>query len=486
MAAVDDYLNDLNRAASEEEESEEEEEDEEKVEVDARGPRRASNADASSSSSSSSSAETDDDDDDDATDDDDDDDAPTSVDNAWAWSTGGVGQTAVPRASAAAAKKKTILLPGEKRSLKKRHVAETRAARSAKKNGFTPEDVRVALERMLASGAREWRPPVNGGTCGAREARAIDALARCYPGLSTEIATTAASGRKKRASVVVRNRNVNGGEEDGEEDGERARGGGGGGGGGGGEIEDAADDDEEAEEPAPRAGPAIPPDASARAAALAAPPPTRDAFLSDPARLAKVDKALGRGRGGRGGRHHDGRARAPPPGTTGKRGEGKYNAPASARRGRTTTTTRTTPPAEIDFTRAGVLDDDDDVEGVDATTSAVRSPAAATRLKGGMASMRTLLGASLRPPFAFNTRPWRLSTPTVAFQLQRGDASEDPDPAAFGAFEKHTTGYGGRMMAKMGFTPGGGLGKNGDGVRTPVAATARAKNLGLGAEGAER
>ena len=167
---------------------------------------------------------------------------------------------------------------------------------------------------MLASGAREWRPPVNGGTCGAREARAIDALARCYPGLSTEIATTAASGRKKRASVVVRNRNVNGGEEDGEEDGERARGGGGGGGGGGGEIEDAADDDEEAEEPAPRAGPAIPPDASARAAALAAPPPTRDAFLSDPARLAKVDKALGRGRGGRGGRHHDGRARAPPPG----------------------------------------------------------------------------------------------------------------------------------------------------------------------------
>ena len=97
-----------------------------------------------------------------------------------------------------------------------------------------------------------------------------------------------------------------------------------------------------------------------------------------------------------------------------------------------------------------------------------------------------MLGASLRPPFAFNTRPWRLSTPTVAFQLQRGDASEDPDPAAFGAFEKHTTGYGGRMMAKMGFTPGGGLGKNGDGVRTPVAATARAKNLGLGAEGAER
>jgi hypothetical protein len=105
-----------------------------------------------------------------------------------------------------------------------------------------------------------------------------------------------------------------------------------------------------------------------------------------------VDKALGRGRGGRGGRHHDGRARAPPPGTTGKRGEGKYNAPASARRGRTTTTTtRTTPPAEIDFTRAGVLDDDDDVEGVDATTSAVRSPAAATRLKGGMASMRCVL-----------------------------------------------------------------------------------------------
>ena len=32
--------------------------------------------------------------------------------------------------------------------LKKRHVAETRAARSAKRHGFTPADVKAALERL--------------------------------------------------------------------------------------------------------------------------------------------------------------------------------------------------------------------------------------------------------------------------------------------------------------------------------------------------
>jgi len=52
----------------------------------------------------------------------------------------------------------------------------------------------------------------------------------------------------------------------------------------------------------------------------------------------------------------------------------------------------------------------------------------------------------------------------------------------FGNFEAHTTGYGSRIMAKMGFAgKGAGLGKSQQGIATPVEAEKRAKKLGLGA-----
>ena len=47
------------------------------------------------------------------------------------------------------------------------------------------------------------------------------------------------------------------------------------------------------------------------------------------------------------------------------------------------------------------------------------------RWRGERRSLRTLPGASLRPPLAFNPRPRRLSTPTDAFQLH-------PDIALYG------------------------------------------------------
>ena len=54
---------------------------------------------------------------------------------------------------------------------------------------------------------------------------------------------------------------------------------------------------------------------------------------------------------------------------------------------------------------------------------------------------------------------------------------------AFGAFEKHTSGFGSRMLAKMGFQgEGSGVGKGGTGIAEPVAAVTRAKRVGLGAE----
>ena len=58
----------------------------------------------------------------------------------------------------------------------------------------------------------------------------------------------------------------------------------------------------------------------------------------------------------------------------------------------------------------------------------------------------------------------------------------------FGAFEKHTTGFGSRMLAKMGFKgKGSGLGSGKtEGIAEPVTASTRGKRVGLGAFGAER
>ncbi|KAG0491916.1 hypothetical protein HPP92_005314 [Vanilla planifolia] len=54
-----------------------------------------------------------------------------------------------------------------------------------------------------------------------------------------------------------------------------------------------------------------------------------------------------------------------------------------------------------------------------------------------------------------------------------------------GAFEVHTKGFGSRMMAKMGFVEGSGLGKSGQGMVHPIEAIKRPKSLGLGIEFAE-
>ncbi|KAI3513848.1 hypothetical protein L1887_12051 [Cichorium endivia] len=52
----------------------------------------------------------------------------------------------------------------------------------------------------------------------------------------------------------------------------------------------------------------------------------------------------------------------------------------------------------------------------------------------------------------------------------------------YGAFEMHTTGFGSRMMAKMGYVDGGGLGKDGRGMAEPIEVIQRPKSLGLGAK----
>jgi hypothetical protein len=52
---------------------------------------------------------------------------------------------------------------------------------------------------------------------------------------------------------------------------------------------------------------------------------------------------------------------------------------------------------------------------------------------------------------------------------------------SFGAFEKHTSGVGSKLLAKWGFEHGSGLGKNGRGMQTPIQVESRPKRLGLGA-----
>lgn len=56
-----------------------------------------------------------------------------------------------------------------------------------------------------------------------------------------------------------------------------------------------------------------------------------------------------------------------------------------------------------------------------------------------------------------------------------------PD-AEFGAFEKNTKGFGMKMLQKMGYKHGMGLGKHGEGIVNPVEVKLRGKNTGLGFE----
>lgn len=67
------------------------------------------------------------------------------------------------------------------------------------------------------------------------------------------------------------------------------------------------------------------------------------------------------------------------------------------------------------------------------------------------------------------------------------DESKGEDKSKnFGAFESHTTGFGSKMMAKMGFMEGHGLGKDGQGIAEPIEVIQRPKSLGLGAEAYEK
>lgn len=77
--------------------------------------------------------------------------------------------------------------------------------------------------------------------------------------------------------------------------------------------------------------------------------------------------------------------------------------------------------------------------------------------------------------------PARTTTTTA---MNRGSSSPSPGPG-FAAFTKHTTGFGQKMLEKMGWKAGKGLGAGGEGMINPVETKQRPKGMGMGFRGFE-
>lgn len=147
-----------------------------------------------------------------------------------------------------------------------------------------------------------------------------------------------------------------------------------------------------------------------------------------------------------------------------------------------------TPGPPIAFVASGLLLEDGTVHSTAEETTSAVSPAeflARQRLptnsegvspraiKVGSSNAGRLLGLGLA-----------LGLGPDVFKAEEPPPSSLPSPPApqeFGAFEQHTRGFGSRMLSKMGFVEGQGLGRHRDGIASPLASTQRPKRLGLGA-----
>ncbi|XP_057441812.1 uncharacterized protein LOC130733602 isoform X2 [Lotus japonicus] len=83
------------------------------------------------------------------------------------------------------------------------------------------------------------------------------------------------------------------------------------------------------------------------------------------------------------------------------------------------------------------------------------------------------------------TEPARRSKSSRIGTSEKHTRTEPPRSMSSGicAFEKHTKGFGSKMMAKMGFVDGSGLGRDSQGITIPLSAVRRPKSRGLGSKG---
>lgn len=88
-------------------------------------------------------------------------------------------------------------------------------------------------------------------------------------------------------------------------------------------------------------------------------------------------------------------------------------------------------------------------------------------------------GQGMVQPIQVVKRPKSLG---LGVQFEAETSSARAEIGRIGAFERHTKGFGSKMMAKMGFVTGTGLGKDGQGIVNPLTAVKQPKSRGLGAK----
>ncbi|CAK8693912.1 unnamed protein product [Clavelina lepadiformis] len=86
--------------------------------------------------------------------------------------------------------------------------------------------------------------------------------------------------------------------------------------------------------------------------------------------------------------------------------------------------------------------------------------------------------------FATVSQP-KLSSSNLSYGVQSKVKKEKVD-SSFGGFERHTKGIGMKLLQKMGYQFGKGLGKGNQGILNPIEAHKRVRKVGLGAAGTER
>jgi hypothetical protein len=169
--------------------AEDDAEDDDAIRVDRGHPSRASSDDDDDASTSSSSSGADQD-------------GEPSATLTWRWSTGraddddGRWRTNHSSSTRSASARARALMPGEKKMLKKLHVAATRATR-ARRDGFDANDARREMERVVREG-KSLTIVCSKRACVARgQGRVIRALAAA---LGTTFRPTRAG---KRAAFVI-------------------------------------------------------------------------------------------------------------------------------------------------------------------------------------------------------------------------------------------------------------------------------------------